>query len=227
MWSKTAGLVFLFSFLFAFSASSVAQKNEISFSVGAITSSDQGVDSVGILCPVGMPTCNHFNTSTNVGVAFGANYARQLSGFGHASLDVEFPIVGVPGRDVQTDLIRLLPTPRTSQSSIFFTPSARVKFLRSSPVSPFLSVGGGLVHHHTDTTLTVLGTTFSGSNGKTNGAFQFGGGLDFKTPLPHLEIRAEVRDFWARGSSNSSSLVRVSPERQHNIFAGGGVVFKF
>lgn len=206
---------FLFVFGFLPSTFVLAQQNEISFSVGAIHSSDQQTTIVGVTCPVSVPNCNQFNTSTNLGVALEGAYTRQLFTFGQSSLDLEVPLVGVPGRDVSTKISAVPVTISVSTSSLFFTPSARVKFLHSSPVSPFVSFGGGLAHNSVN------------GNSTNSGALQFGGGLDFKTPFPHIAIRAEVRDFWARGLQQSSSFAQVSPERQHNVMGAGGVVFTF
>ena len=212
--------VVLITFLFAVSTIALAQKNEINFSIGAITSSDQSstlFPALGAPCP---PFCiMQFNSSTSTGVAFEGGYARQLFSFGPASLDLDIPIVGVPSRNFHEGSLGVF-LPATKVSLLFFTPSARIKLFHSGPVSPFVSVGGGLAHFGTSSTPGV-------DRGTNNPALQFGGGADFKTPLPHLSFRAEVRDFWARGTLTSSSLAQVSPEHQHNIFAGGGIVFKF
>jgi hypothetical protein len=214
MHGKAAGLIIL---LFGLSTCAFAQKNDIGFSVGAVATSNQQTVFVGILCPVNVPNCGGpFNSSTSTGVAFEGAYTRQIFNFGGASsLGLELPFVGVPGRDVNTNLLGV-PFSKASQSSLFFTPSARVKFLPSRAVSPFFSIGGGLAHY---------GVANAGSTNR--GALQFGGGLDFKTPLPHLRIRAEARDFWARGMTESSSITHASPERQHNVFAGAGIVVRF
>ena len=193
---KTAGLVVL---LFALSPFALAQKNEVSLSAGAIGTSDQQA----FACFVNIPTCNGpFNTTFSTSLALEADYVRQVFNFRVASLGAEFPIVGVPRQDVSTTFDRFLVT--AHQSSWFFTPSARIKFLPSGPISPFLSLGGGLAHHE-------------GAGSRTRGALQFGGGVDFKTPLPHFGIRAE----------ESSAFTRVTPERQHNLFGAAGLVFKF
>jgi hypothetical protein len=212
----------LITLLFAVSTIALAQKNEVNFSIGAITSSDQSSTlspALGAPCP---PFCIQFNSSTSTGVAFEGGYARQVFSFGPASLDLDIPIVGVPSRNFHEGLLGVF-LPATKVSSLFFTPSARIKLFHSSPVSPFVSVGGGLAHFGTSSTLGRV--TFD--RGTNNPALQFGGGVDLKTPLPHLSFRAEVRDFWARGTLTSSSLAQVSPEHQHNIFAGGGIVFQF
>ena len=213
---------------------SFAQKNELSFTVGALHSSDQTEDLLlGITCPLGVPNCTQINSSTSLGVAFQGAYARQLFSFGAGSLDVELPVAGAPGRDVKISST-LIPLPGTlSTTSLFFTPSARIKLLHSSPISPFASIGAGLAHFGSQTRFPsiaigpILVPSRTLSNSTNHGALQFGGGLDFKTPLPHLALRAEVRDFWAPGITKPSSLVRVSPERQHNVFAGGGLALLF
>jgi len=85
----------------------------------------------------------------------------------------------------------------------------KVKF--SLPLlSPFLSVGGGLAHFST-------GTNVGGSS--TTGASQVGGGVDVNTPIPLIGLRAEVGEFYT-GTPNFSTT-------QHNVFVGGGIVFKF
>jgi hypothetical protein len=214
----------VFALLFAVSTFALAQKNEVSLSVGAVATPDQQIVEIGLTCPVGFPNCGGpLNTSTSTGVAFAGSYTRQLFNFHIASLGVEFPIVGVPSRDETSQFIGAVPVglppfvtqPRTvSESSVFFTPSARIKFLPSRAVSPFFSIGGGWAHFETTSSIN-------------RGALQFGGGVDFKTPLPHIGIRAEARDFWARRFAESGGIVQVSPERLHNVFAGAGIVFKF
>lgn len=189
-----------------------AQKNEVSFSVGGLISTNQSLGNNISVCPVNLPNCNPpISISTDTGVAFEGTFARQMFKFGPASLDVEVPLLGAPGRDLH---FGGSPT-GTPVSSLFFTPSARVRFFRSKAISPFASVGGGLAHFG-----------FQGGDRNT-GALQYGGGLDFKTPLPHVAFRAEARDFYAAGATQSTSLVPVSPLRQHNVFVGGGAVLRF
>lgn len=198
-----------------------AQNNELSFSLGGVFATSQtATTQTFISCPVTLPGCNIATTnfSSNAGFAFMGNFARRITAIGPATFYLEAPVVGGPGRDTNAtfrsgtllgDFVTL------SSSSLFFTPSAKVRFLDSSRISPFATVGGGLAH---------LG--FSGSN-KNTGALQFGGGLDFKSPIPHLGFRAEARDFYSGGILQSSTFTHISPSHQHVVFVGGGVVFKF
>jgi hypothetical protein len=134
-----------------------------------------------------------------------------------ASLSVELPVAGITSQK-----ITLASTPGTvvdHLSTVFITPGLRLKLLPISPISPWVSVGGGWARYSLDSGL------------KTNkGAIQYGGGLDFKTGLPLLGFRVEVRDFvtgnpdFGVGSviaGNNSGL------HHHNILAGGGIVLRF
>jgi hypothetical protein len=205
--------------LCCFSIPIFAQSNELSFSVGGVLPTDQKASTVTpALCPV--INCNIItnNFANSSGVAFMGNFSRRITFFGPASLYLEAPVVGGPGRDTTV-------TSRTGQvlanivtlssSSLFFTPSAMVKFRSSSRISPFATLGGGLAH---------LGTT---SGTKNASALQFGGGLELNSPIPHLGFRTEVRDFFSGSAFQSTNLVSVSPSHQHMLFVGGGAVFKF
>ncbi len=93
------------------------------------------------------------------------------------------------------------------------------KFLPASPISPWVSVGGGWARYSSDDNVTV-----------NKGAVQYGGGLDFKTGLPLLGFRAEVRDFV---TSDPSALI-VGPSttpmkglHHHSVLVGGGIVLRF
>jgi hypothetical protein len=133
------------------------------------------------------------------------------------SLHLEVPLAGVPSQNVTfTGAFSLQPH---QMSSLFITPAVRVKLLPSSSVSPWASIGGGWAHYSSDVTP---------ANNK--GALQVGGGLDFKTRIPHLAFRAEVRDFVTGEANPGIFLFQVKTEsglHRHNLLAGGGVVAHF
>ncbi|HEY7405132.1 MAG TPA: hypothetical protein VIB39_16515 [Candidatus Angelobacter sp.] len=207
---RTKNVLFLAGLVFIFSICSFAQ-NDISFSLGGLTSSDQTLTPVGITCAIGA-TCGSLSSSINNGIAFEGAFAHRLFGFHLASIDVELPVLGAPGRNLRFGGS----SSGSPVSFLFFTPSARLRFLNGRAISPFGSIGGGLAHFG-----------FSGGD-RNGGAAQFGGGLDFKSPFPRVAFRAEVRDFYSASSlGTSSGLTQVSPNRANNIFAGGGVVLRF
>jgi hypothetical protein len=201
-----------------------AQNNEVSLSVGGVFATDQTattqLNRIAIPCPPTNPGCGTLTShgGGSSGVAFVGNFARRITAFGPASFYVEAPVVGGPDRNTTVSFRNgtlLGDAVIFSSSSLFFAPSAKFKFLESSRISPFASVGGGLAH---------LGLASSSRN---TGALQFGGGLDFKSRIPHLGFRVEARDFFSGGNFQSSSMTHVSPSHQHVVFAGGGAVFRF
>jgi hypothetical protein len=217
---------------FSVSTPVFGQNNEVSFSIGGIVTSDQRANvTLPFTCSAPLPTnCNIFNQrlQTDPGFALQGLFARRLVAFGPWSLYAEIPVVAIPGRDVQgvfTAGPAIGNSITFSSSALFFTPSARLKLFDSAPVSPFASVGGGLAHTNIGSTFGVLGTSSSTSH--TTGALQFGGGVDFRSPIPHLGIRAEARDFYCGSGVQSSSSVTLSSVHLHHIFAGGGVLLRF
>jgi hypothetical protein len=76
-------------------------------------------------------------------------------------------------------------------------------------ISPFLSTGGGFAHF-SSTNATL-------NNAGTKGALQAGAGFDVSTPIPLIGLRGEVREFYTGTFANT----------RHNVFVGGGIVFKF
>jgi hypothetical protein len=132
------------------------------------------------------------------------------------SLHAELPVAGIPS---QALTLQGAPTVLDHLGTIFVTPGLRVKIAPIAPISPWVSVGGGWAHYSLNTANTS----------ENKGALQFGGGLDFKTGLPLLGFRAEVRDF-VTGIPTfgfGSSFVTESGLHHHNILAGGGLVLRF
>jgi hypothetical protein len=134
-----------------------------------------------------------------------------------AALYVELPVARIPAQPIPT----FAGASPFHLSALFITPGVRVKFLPISPVSPWVSAGGGLARYSTDDCCA----------GPVNkGALQYGGGLDFKTGLPVLGFRAEVRDFVTSDPStllNGPSITPMKGMHHHSLLVGGGVVLRF
>src|SRR5579884_669328 len=158
---------------------------------------------------------------TNNHVFFEGAPALRLAGGGAFFLHLEVPIVGIHSNTQQVGITA--PVGNTSiqldTSAIFITPALRLKVLPAAPISPWLSVGGGWARFSTN--------AGSPSN---KGAIEYGGGLDFKTGLPVLGFRAEVRDF-VTGDPNFGFTNIVTGDngglRRHNLMVGGGIVLRF
>jgi len=137
--------------------------------------------------------------------------ARQLASFKPASLSLELTAAGFPAP--------------ADFASLFVVPAARFTFLPRNRVSPFASTGAGFVH------LSRNGVP------STNAvAYQFGGGVDVRTPIRFVSIRGEARDFLASQSGFASGFssfttvapgVKVTGSFRNHLLLGGGAAFRF
>ena len=232
---KTNALVVVLFLLFVLSNYASAQKNEISLVLGATFSPDTTAALRASSIIVECPTCPPIHDQARVATKFSfeALYGRRILHSPVASLYLELPVVFVPSRGVRPFplvTVAVFPPPPTfvitvphDFSSVFVTPSVKVKLLPEAVVAPFISAGGGIAHFSS----TARESGFfnhSSTTSNTTGALHVGVGVDFKTPLPHLGVRAEVRDFWTERPDFS---LETSLNHHHNVFAGGGIVFHF
>ena len=197
-----------------------AQKADVSFVAGGAFVSESSAPS-GITCTSPCPLAFNFNTDTHV--FYEGTVAFGRVNFNVLSLYLEFPVAGIPSAHVS---FPGLPTSNSIRlSSVFVTPSIRLKFAPAAPLSPFVSIGAGLAHYSVATPATSSGPTAN------KGAWQFGGGLDIKTKIQLLGFRAEVRDFvTGQPEFTSVSAQAFSSQnngRRHNVLAGGGIVLQF
>ena len=195
-----------------FVAQAAAQKNELSGIVGRTFISNQGIQ--------GAPSFDPDLRFGN-GLTFEVNYARRVmvTGRGLLSLALEVPFVVNPDEDLHAAPPNRIPE---QYASYFVTPAARLNVFPDQPVSPWVSVGGGFGHFAESSTLLFGGKNI-GTTGTNTGIFQVGLGLDVKI-FGHFSLRGEGRDFW---SGVPQLDVNTGKSRQHNIFAGGGIVWHF
>lgn len=186
-----------------------AQKYEVAGSVGRIFISDQGVLGANPSDPD-----VHFGN----GFSYEANGARRFLDIGLLSINVEVPFVYTPTVNVHFGQ-NIVPK---SFSSYFVTPAARVNLFPSTGFSPWISVGGGFGRFGENSHLEFGGTN-PGKTGTTSGVFQAGIGLDVKI-ISAFKLRGEIRDF---NSGVPQLNANTGKKREHNIFAGAGVVFSF
>ena len=204
---------------------SLAQDNEVSFSIGPAFATDQK-----LRVDTGLPGCQIqgctgvFTFSGSTSVAFGFGYARRLGLTGPVAAYVELPLIFQPSQDLNITTTNrsfgLFVGPGKTQA-FFFTPSVRIQFLPKKRISPWATAGYGFAH---------LSQDFSSSK-HTKAAVQFGGGIDVRT-LHHLVLRGEVRDFWTAGMLESSAIATLTgatalTSHFQHIYAGAGIVFKF
>lgn len=229
MQAKISAVLF---FLVLLSGYAYAQKNEVAFMAGGAFSPDTtgttGFFALHFTCEPCSPLPHTTRIATRIG--FEGVYGRRIVEGHVVSLYLELPVLGVPSRRLSPILTVPVFPPQPfgvnapqDFSSLFVTPSVKLKFLPNAVVAPFVSMGGGIAHFTSNTLSTPLPNT-SASTGNTTTAFQVGGGLDIKTPVPHLGFRTEVREFW---SERPDFSLGTTLDHHHNLFAGGGIVLRF
>lgn len=206
MTAKILPILFFASLL---PACAFAQSNELGVVIGSTFSPD---NTLGVpfgvaqsLCPITNPNCH--DVRSHSGLTFEGVFAHRFLNAHIGGIYLEFPLVGTTDRSVTMGNIV------QDFSSVFFTPSLKLK-LNVPVVAPFVSIGGGFAHFSPSSPSGAPPTSSS-----TQGAFQAGGGLDLSTPIPHLALRGEVREFF-------TGKPDFTPSR-HNLLVGGGLVLRF
>ncbi len=195
-----------------FVAQAAAQENELSGIIGRTFTSDQSI--------LGAPAYDPDLRFSN-GLSFEINYARNLIGMGKGflSLTLEVPFVVNPEQDLHAAPPNRIPE---KYASFFVTPAVRLNAFPGQGVSPWVSFGSGFGHFAASSTL-LFGGNKPGTTGTNTGVIQAGLGLDVKI-FHGFSLRGEGRDFW---SGVPQLNVNTGKSRQHNIFAGLGVVWHF
>src|SRR5438445_13254727 len=158
---------------------------------------------------------------TNNHIFYEGALAVRLADAKLVSLHLELPVVGIHSSNQQIGITAPVgnTTITLDTSALFRTPALRLKFVPVAPIQPWISVGAGWARFSQD-----LGPTTN------KGAIEYGGGLDFKTGLPILGFRAEVREF-VTGDPNFGFTNIVTGDngglRRHNLMVGGGIVLRF
>ncbi|HET9281100.1 MAG TPA: hypothetical protein VFR24_03955 [Candidatus Angelobacter sp.] len=197
------------------SSAAMAQKVDAAFVVGeSIVSDTNTTENFGGLPPTFFVT---FKTGNHIFLegAFGLRLVNAHA----ASLSLDVPIASIPSQTVTSASTAGTLTTPSDLSSLFITPGVRLKLLPSFSISPWVAVGGGWARYAQGSFIT------------NKPAIEYGGGLDFKTGLPLLGFRAEVRDFitedFLNGSFGSVFDTNSGGLHHHNVLVGGGVVFRF
>lgn len=189
------------------------KKNEVGLLVGAQFAPNQTISASAV---------PDRNIDIGSGIAFQATYARHLVGNGTTALYLEVPLVASPRQELQSGTGSL----PDHYASLYITPGLRVKFRADAGVSPWLSIGGGYARFSEGESL-LNGAPNPGVTGTNKGAIQFGGGVDFRTPVKiffPIGLRLEFRDFF---SGKPNYLLNTGDGFQHNLVTSGGFTVNF
>ena len=144
--------------------------------------------------------------------ALEGTFAHRLTSVHYLALAAELPIAGSFSSSIPT---LSGTTIARSYTALFITPGVRLRLAPSFPVSPYFAAGLGYARFNRQ--------LFNGGTSANNSlAFDVGGGLDINI-TSHFGLRGELRDF----NSGGLGLETVVFGRQNNLFATGGLVFRF
>lgn len=178
-----------------------AQQHEIGLTLGGLAKQDRAGLSLGS------------------GVALQANYGYRLVDAKVAALYGEVHLLANPQRVVNS----ADPSVTRDIATLYVTPGVRLKFLPHSRLSPFIAAGAGYAQYE-QSTFVLSGAANRAPRNVFHGAFDYGGGVDWRGWWPWLGFRAEVRDFYTGSPAFNSRLIEGG---QHNVVAGGGLVLRF
>lgn len=215
---RSAGFILLF---FLTSVCSLAQKMDLAFVGGTSYVSDSPV-TFAVPCVVPPASCpppaftDHVTTDHYWFV--GGSLALRVLNAKAFAVHLEFPAAGLLSQNFK---LPSSPAFINQMSTIFVTPSLRVKLAPDYWVSPWASAGGGWARFTVDPDITT-----------NKGALQVGGGFDFKVGLKRLRFRGEARDFIT--GDPTFALVNgpfVGKTRgglhRNSILLGGGILLRF
>ena len=159
------------------------------------------------------------NEAAAVGNAFAVegNVGVRVFHVPFIALYGELPVMGSLNSQISSGAA-LLST--GTYSALFIAPGVRAKLAPGFPVSPYLAIGGGWARFHKSAQLASQSGT---AQNTTSGVFDVAGGLDFKF-APFIGGRIEIRDFY---SGSLFPTITDLAQRQHNLFAGAGLVVRF
>jgi hypothetical protein len=215
---RSAAFILLF---FLTSVYSVAQKMDLAFVGGTSFISDAPV-TFAVPCVVPPASCPPPAFTDHVQMDrywfVGGSLAVRVRNAKSYAVHLEFPAAGLLSQNLK---LPGSPAFINQMSTIFVTPSLRIKLAPDSWVSPWASAGGGWARYTVDPDITT-----------NKGALQVGGGFDFKVGLKRLRVRAEARDF----ITGQPTFALVSGPfvgktegglHRNSILLGGGILLRF
>ena len=198
----------VFAMVVVAATGAAAQRNEVAGTIGRTFISNQGV--LGTNLPDSNIYFGH-------GLTFEASYARRLISGNAFAVEVEIPVILDPKQRLHFGGGNA----PSSFASYFVIPSARVHLFPDGGFSPWLSFGGGFAHFSMSSRLESGQPDPAKST--TTGALQLGGGLDVRV-VHGVFLRGEVREI---RSGEPALNVNTGKSRYYNLFAGGGLAFRF
>ena len=178
-----------------------------------LISSTAAAQSNELSLTMGVYATRHVQMKNDQMFAIQGSVARRVFHVPKAALYVELPVTAsLDNRAKATAILRGQTFATRNYSALFVVPGISLKIGLGNRISPYVVFGAGLAHF----------SKTGGSDSTNTNVIDYGGGFDVK--LNRLfAFRAEVRDFY----SGPPQLITGLLDREHQIIATGGLVFRF
>lgn len=172
-----------------------------------------GAQNYEVAFTVGGYFTRHVHVVSDNMFAVQGSVARRIVRVPKASLYIELPIAAsVSSRAKALAILSGQGFATRNYSAMFVSPGLRLKLVPDSRLSPYFVLGGGLAHF----------SKSGGSSSTNTGVLDFGSGIDIRITR-FIALRGEARDFY----SGPPQLITGLLDREHQILATGGIVFRF
>lgn len=158
----------------------------------------------------------------STGAAFLLNAGGNFINLAAVAIGWEIPVLF---QGMERNTVSAVPTGGTvtfrETNNWTLTPGLRLRFAPVSPITPWISAGGGVISWERSTIVANMPTTSNTSYGPS---ISVAGGVDWKLAR-FLLVRGEVRNYW--NSTGEGPLGIFQGDYRSNLLILGGVGIRF
>jgi len=158
----------------------------------------------------------------STGAAFLLNAGGNFINLGAVAIGWEIPVLF---QGMERNTVSSVPTGSTvtfrETNNWTLTPGLRLRFAPVSPITPWISAGGGVISWERSTIVANMPTTSNTSYGPS---ISIAGGVDWKLAR-FLLVRGEIRNYW--NSTGEGPLGIFQGDYRSNLLILGGVGIRF
>jgi len=158
----------------------------------------------------------------STGAAFLLNAGGNFINLGAVAIGWEIPVLF---QGMERNTVSSVPTGGTvafrETNNWTLTPGLRLRFAPVSPITPWISAGGGVISWERSTIVANMPTMSNTSYGPS---ISVAGGVDWKLAR-FLLVRGEIRNYW--NSTGEGPLGIFQGDYRSNLLILGGVGIRF
>lgn len=172
--------------------------------------------------PGSSSTNGNQTTTESTGTAFLLNAGGNFINLGAVAIGWEIPVLF---QGMERNVVSTVPAGGTvtyqETNNWTLTPGLRLRFAPVSPITPWISAGGGVISWDRS---TIVANTPTSTNTSYGPSISVAGGVDWKL-AKFLLVRGEVRNYW--NSRGEGPLGIFQGDYRSNLLILGGVGIRF